>query len=55
MGKAYFLPRIAEAARKIGFEVICASIRQLPDISYRPKILSSLRMLEEYLASKPKD
>ncbi|KAI1172936.1 aromatic prenyltransferase [Nemania sp. FL0916] len=56
MGKVYFLPCIAAAAqRKTRFEVICAAIHQLPSISSRPNIISSLRMLEEYLASKPKD
>lgn len=56
MGKAYFLPCIAAAAQnKTRFEVICAAIRQLPGIASRPKLLSSLRPLEEYLSSKPKD
>ncbi|KAI1142738.1 aromatic prenyltransferase [Hypoxylon sp. FL0543] len=56
MGKAYFLPCIAAAAQKrTRFEIVCAAIRQLPDISARPNILSSLNLLEEYLASKPKD
>ncbi|RYO78264.1 hypothetical protein DL766_007610 [Monosporascus sp. MC13-8B] len=56
LGKAYFLPCIAAVAQmKTRFEVICAGIRQLPDIFSRPNILSSLRLVEEYLASKPKD
>ncbi|CAJ2502749.1 Uu.00g101430.m01.CDS01 [Anthostomella pinea] len=56
MGKVYFLPCFLAAAHgKTRFEVICASIRQLPDVSSRTNILSALRMIEEYLASKPKE
>ncbi len=56
MGKIYFLPCLAAAAqRKTRFAIINAAIRQLPDIASRPNILSSLGLIEEYLASKPKD
>ncbi|KUJ21270.1 aromatic prenyltransferase [Mollisia scopiformis] len=56
MGKAYFLPCFAAAAEnKTRFRVVCTAIRELPGISSPPNIISSLQLLEEYLASKPED
>ncbi|RYP47235.1 hypothetical protein DL768_006678 [Monosporascus sp. mg162] len=56
LGKAYFLPCIAAVTQaKTRFEVIRAGIRQLPNIFSWPNILSSLPLLEECLASKPRD
>lgn len=56
MGKAYFLPCLKAAAQnKTRFQVICDGIRQLPGISRRPNLISSLRLLEEYMSSKPED
>jgi DMATS type aromatic prenyltransferase len=54
VGKAYFLPCFAaEAQRTTRFAVICAAIRDIPDIGARPNVLSSLSQIEDYLSTKP--
>ncbi|KAK7737389.1 hypothetical protein SLS53_006694 [Cytospora paraplurivora] len=56
VGKVYFLPCFAAAAKKITrFESICAAIRALPGIDERPNILLALSAVEDYLATKPTD
>ncbi|KAI9162715.1 aromatic prenyltransferase [Paramyrothecium foliicola] len=55
-GKAYFLPCFAAAAQGITrFEAIRDSICSLPGIERQPNVLSGLRLIEEYLATKPRD
>ncbi|KAH7308598.1 aromatic prenyltransferase [Stachybotrys elegans] len=56
LGKVYFLPCFAAAAKNTTrFQIIRAAICQLPTISSKPNILSSLALIEEYLASKSED
>lgn len=54
MGKVYFPPCHLAAAKGLSrWDAIYQSIQQLPDVSSFPRVLKSLDMIGEYLASKP--
>ncbi|KAI1824031.1 aromatic prenyltransferase [Xylaria intraflava] len=56
MGKAYFIPCLAAAAQKTTrFQAIRTAIYQLPSICSYPNILNALRVIEDYLSTKPND
>lgn len=55
-GKIYFLPCFAAAERGMTrWQVISQAVKQLPEVASLPNILSSLALIDDYLASKPKD
>ncbi|KAG5929191.1 hypothetical protein E4U53_002512, partial [Claviceps sorghi] len=55
MAKVYFPPCHTAAAKgQTRWKTICQAIHQLPDISAKyPVLLDSLRMIDDYLATKP--
>ncbi|KAL8792765.1 MAG: hypothetical protein Q9195_004652 [Heterodermia aff. obscurata] len=56
MAKVYFPPCFAAAEKDITrWDAVRSAIRQLPQIESYPNILASLKMIEDYLSTKPKD
>jgi len=55
-GKLYFLPCLAAAERGITrWKAVTGAIKQLPEIETMPNMLTSLSLIEAYLASKPEE
>ena len=56
MAKVYFPPCFAAAEKGITrWDAVRSAIRQLPQIESYPNILASLKVIEDYLSTKPKN